>query len=260
MGLCLGAMLTGNAWGDQKLLVTDILNGGEAELQVGYDYRYANPTLVGGGKITESRYQSTVSGGIGVAKGVELTLSVPSVFRARELGADGVESHDGLGDLTAGASFSLPSSGALALAAGLGVKFDTAGTRNAGTGGTDFIPLLAASYRLEQQVTPYLYYRPVLRGQGHPDTHSLALGAEKAFGRRFTLDGKLAADFETAAGDRTSWQEYAVDLTGYLQMFPNVYLLPNLGAFQHSRRTVGNEKEQSVAGFTGGMALYCYFP
>jgi len=249
------------AHAEHKLLVTDLLDAGQAELQTGYEYNVLHPTIKGVGSYSKSDDSATSSVGFGLGHGLQCDLTLRQVFKERGLTPAGVERRSGMGDLSAGLQyrFPWPAQVPFALVAGFEVGFNSAPRDGAGEGSTDFRPMLAASYHLGSGTTPYAQYRAHLRTKSAPDSHDLVLGVEKELSHAVTLDGKLTGSFATSGAELGSAEDYTAEVGAYLQVRKSLYLLPSLGFLQQSRRTIGDFRQQSVAGFRGALALYYYF-
>lgn len=251
----------GAAHAEHKLLVTELLDAKQVEVQTGYEYSQLHTTLRNEGAFSKVDYGSRTTVGAGLGCGLQLDLSLRQVFQERDLEPSGVETHNGIGDLSAALSYRIRAAEKwhLALVTGLGIKFDSAGRGNAGSGTTDVSPYLAASYQLEGGYIPYASYRATLRNSGASDSHELTFGLEKEINKIVTLDCKGVASFGTGAAERSSAEDYTLEVGPYLNLGKNLYLIPSLAVLQQSRRTIGDIKEQSVAGIKTGLALYCYF-
>ncbi|GFO70064.1 hypothetical protein GMLC_36430 [Geomonas limicola] len=259
LALLLAAAQPANA--AHKLLVTDLLDTGQAELKTGYQFSFLRPTIKNVGSYSKADDTQVSSLGFGLGHGLQLDLSLRQVFKERSLTPDGVERRSGMGDLSAGLQYRypLPEQAPLAVVAGFAVAFDSAPRDGAGERSTVFSPSLSASYRLGSGTIPYFDYHARLRTKGEADSHEVVLGVEKELNHVLTLDGKLSAEFATSADLRTPAEDYAAELGAYLQLRKNLYLLPSGAFLQQSRRSIGEFRQQSVAGFRGGLALYYYF-
>lgn len=249
------------AHAEHKLLVTDLLDAGQAELQTGYEYSYLHPTIKNVGAYSKADDAQVSSLGFGLGHGLQLDLSLRQVFKERSLTPDGVERRSGMGDLSAGIQYRLPlpEQAPVAVVAGFAVGFDSAPREGAGERSTVFSPSLSASYHLGRGTTPYFGYHAHLRTKGEADSHGVVLGVEKEMNHFLTLDGKLSAELATSTPERSPAEDYAAELGAYLQLRKNLYLLPSGAFLQQSRRSIGEFLQQSVAGFRGALALYYYF-
>lgn len=257
------------AQAEHKLLVTDILEPKQVEAQAKFEYARLkgdlNSPTEGDGKITSYALESNFSLGVGLLKGWEVTASVPYLLSEREKAQfNGAEARygkrDGVGDFALETKYRVWGGEQVpwAMVAGLGLKFDTAGANNAGTGTTEVSPFLAASHRLDHEHTPYAVYRVTVRNHGENDTHTLTLGLEKELNHTVTLDAKVDANFNTSSDKRSRNQDFLFELSSYIQVAHNLYLLPSVSyALANSYTEKADEvRVSSLDGFRGGVSLY----
>ncbi|GFO57874.1 hypothetical protein GMST_01990 [Geomonas silvestris] len=270
----MGLLMTATAaQAEHKLLVTDVLEPKQVEMQALYEYSSIEGNLhdpvEGNGKIKSHASEANLSVGIGLLHGLEVTASVPYLFNERTSasfasGAADTEKRDGIGDFALEGKYRLlgGEEAPVTVVTGLGLKFDTAGTRNGGTGSTDVSPFIAASMNLPRHHTPYAIYRANLRsGEANPDTHTLSLGLEKEVNHTFTLDAKIDANFNTATSHVSSNQDFVFELSSYIQVAHNFYVLPNVAYLTATDQTlkVTDTRVTGQDGYRVGASLYYLF-
>lgn len=267
-----GVLLTSTAArAEHKLLITDVLDKKQVEAQALFEYSHTSAKLSSpaeSGKLTTNATESVYSLGVGLGSGLEVSASVPYVFSERaKVEFDGFEPEyekvDGFGDFAVEAKYRLlgGEEKPCTVVAGLGVKFDTAGNNNAGSGTTDVSPFIAASSNLGHHNIPYAVYRATIRNHDERDTHTVSLGLEKELNRTVTLDARVDANFNTANGDITANEDFTFELASYIQVAHNFYLLPSV-AYGVATDVRGKETElraTSVDGFKGAVSLYYLF-
>ncbi|MBU5638913.1 transporter [Geomonas sp. Red69] len=264
-------MTTATAHAEHKLLVTDVLDKKQVEAQAQFEYSHTKGDISGlgeTGKVTANTTESLYSVGVGLGHGLEVSASLPYVFSERvKVQMDGFapeqEKRDGFGDFALEAKYRLlgGEEAPYTVVAGLGLKFDTAGDSEAGTGTTDVSPFIAASANLGHHNIPYAVYRATIRNHGDQDTHTLSLGFEKELSHTVTIDAKMDANFNTATRDVTANEDFTFEVASYLQMAHNFYLLPSVA---YVVATDAREKNLdihvgSADGFRAGLSLYYLF-
>ncbi len=265
-----GMLLTATAaQAEHKLLFTNVLEQKQIEGQATFEYSHSRGNIAspvdGPGLRTTNAVESFYSLGVGLGHGLEITASIPFVFSERaKTEFAGVEpeyeKRDGFGDAALEAKYRLlgGEEEPFTLVTGLGLKFDSARRKDAGTGTTDVSPFIAASANLGHHYIPYAIYRATLRNHDVQDTHTLSLGVEKELNPTVTLDAKIAADFNTAASDITANEDFSFELTSYIQVAHNFYLLPSAA---YTLATNATDKAADLRlgpadGFRGGLSLY----
>lgn len=264
-----GMMLSATpALAEHKLLVTDVLEPKQIEAQAAFEYSHgtANLTdpLVGSGKATMNSFESTYSLGVGLFHGLEVTASLPYVFSERtkvEFGpAAAYEKRDGFGDFALEGKFRLlgGEEKPFTVVAGLGVKFETADKEDGGTGTADVSPFIAASANLGHHLNPYAIYRATIRNHEVQDTHTLTVGVEKKLNENLTVEGKIDANFNTASNELRANEDFAFELTSYVQVAHNFYLLPSVAYLVSTDVTnkATDTKLSSADGVRVGLSLY----
>jgi hypothetical protein len=267
----MGVMMSSTvAHAEHKLLITDVLEPKQIEGQAQFEYVHTSfDARVFGlktGKATTNSTESNYSLGVGLGHGLEVTASIPYLFNERTrtevLGESEIENRDGIGDFALEAKYLLlgGEEERYAVVTGLDLKFDTASEKHAaGTGTTDVAPFIAASTKLGHHFIPYGVYRATLRNHDAPDTHTLSVGVEKEFCRTFTLDAKMDTNFNTATRDFRAYEDFVFELTGYVQVAHNFYLLPTV-AYVKTTDIEGKNlpvpASASGDGFRGGLSLY----
>ncbi|QXE90991.1 hypothetical protein KP001_00110 [Geomonas subterranea] len=264
-------MTTATAHAEHKLLVTDVLDKKQVEAQALFEYSHLKGDITDAGdpgKGTLNAAESVYSVGVGLGHGLEVSASLPYVFSEREKEViDGVgafqDKRDGFGDLALQAKYRLVGGeeAPYTVVAGLGLKFDTAGGSQAGTGTTDVSPFIAASANLGHHNTPYAIYRATIRNHDEYDTHTVSLGFEKELNHTVTIDAKVDANFNTATRDFTANEDFSFELGSYLQMAHNFYLLPSVAyvVATDARSKDGEFRAGSADGFRAGFSLYYLF-
>jgi hypothetical protein len=274
----LGVMMTATAvHAEQKLLITDVLDQKQVELQGGVEYTHTRgdigSSVDGSGKLTTNATESSYSLGVGLGRGFEMTASIPYVFSERNKtqfsGAEPeYEKRDGAGDFALEGKYLLlgGEEERYAVVGGLDLKFDTAGNHDAGTGTTDVSPFIAASTNLGHHYTPYAVYRATIRNHEAPDTHTISLGLEKEINPTITLDPKIDANFNTSGRDTegrdlTANQDFSFELSSYIQLARNFYVIPSVAYVLATDVTDKSEDvhQGTVDGFRGGVSLYYLF-
>jgi hypothetical protein len=257
------------AHAEHKLLVTDVLDQRQIEGEARFEYSHSSGNISspidGLGTFATNAVESRYSLGIGLGHGLELSASIPFVFTERakvELAAvePVYEKRDGVGDFALGAKYRLlgGEEKPFTVVAGLGLKFDTAGRGEAGTGTTDVSPFIAASAKFGHHNTPYAIYRATIRNHDVQDTHTLSLGIEKELNHTVTLDAKIDANFNTNSRDITANEDFAFEATSYIQVAHNFYLLPTVAYTVATNATSKTEglRVGPADGFRGGISLY----
>lgn len=265
-----GVLLTSTAArAEHKLLITDILDKKQVEAQALFEYshtsgKFSTPTE--SGKRFTNATESVYSLGTGLGYGLEVSASVPYVFSEREKeqidgGESLYEKNDGFGDFAVEAKYRLlgGEEKPCTVVTGLGVKFDTAGGNNAGSGTTDVSPFIAASANLGHHNIPYAVYRATIRNHDAQDTHTVSIGLEKELNHTVTLDARVDANFNTAASEVKANEDFTFELASYVQLAHNFYLLPSV-AYVVATDVKENEKRfGSSDGFKGAVSLYYLF-
>ncbi|MBJ6751506.1 hypothetical protein [Geomonas anaerohicana] len=263
-------MTTATAHAEHKLLVTDVLDKKQVEAQALFEYSHTKGDITDlgeSGKRTLNAAESLYSVGVGLGHGLEVSASIPYVFSERDkeqmpdFGTQ--DKRDGFGDLALQAKYRLVGGeeAPYSVVAGLGLKFDTAGDSQAGTGTTDVIPFIAASANLGHHNTPYAIYRATIRNHDEYDTHTLSVGFEKELNHTVTLDAKVDANFNTATRDVTANEDFNFELSSYLQVAHNFYVLPSVAytVATDYRSKDGAARAGSADGFRAGFSLYYLF-
>ncbi|HJV65686.1 MAG TPA: transporter [Geomonas sp.] len=262
-----GVMLAATpALAEHKLLITDVLDQKQIEAQATFEYTHLTSDLKSPeehGKQTLNGTESNYSLGVGLGHGLEVTASIPYVFSERDntqfTGSEAeIEKRDGFGDFALQAKYLLlgGEEEKYAVVTGLGVKFDTAAKDDAGTGTTDISPFIAASTKLGHHYTPYAIYRATLRNHDVQDTHTLSVGLEKQINETFTLDGKIDANFNTASDKVAANEDFVFELSSYIQVAHNLYLLPSVAYLKGTDTTAEGVRISNTDGVRVGAALY----
>jgi hypothetical protein len=223
----------GSALAETTLVITETLEPGQVGVDVSYTFQHQERKIGEGGRQWSNTSASDFGLGIGLIPNLEIDFSVPYIYSDRtksEFPSDFVpplqySTIDGVGDLTVGARYAIiaPKGDGFRLAAGLDVKFDTAGERNAGSGTTDFSPIVAASYQMGN-LKPYFAYQPTFRNNGAPDTHDLSIGSHIRLGESVILNPKLNVGITDSSAVTTSFEDYSFRLSGYFKLMKGLYL------------------------------------
>ena len=265
-----GMLLTATAaHAEHKLLFTNVLEQKQIEGQARFEYSHTRGNIDspvdGSGVRTTNAVESAYSLGFGLGHGLEMTASIPFVFSERaktEFAAvePEYEKRDGFGDVALEAKYRLlgGEEEPFTLVTGLGLKFDSARRKDAGTGTTDVSPFVAASANMGRHYIPYAIYRVTLRNHDVQDTHTLSLGVEKELNPTVTFDAKIDANFNTAARDITANEDFSFELTSYIQVAHNFYLLPSAAYTLATSATdkAGDLRLGPADGLRGGLSLY----
>lgn len=264
-------LTTATAHAEHKLLITDVLEKKQVEAQAQFEYAHVRGDISAAGesgKLTSNTTESVYSVGVGLGHGLEVSASLPYVFSERlKVQMDGFaperEKRDGFGDFGVQAKYRLlgGEEKPFTVVTGLGLKFDTAGGDEAGTGTTDVSPFIAASADMGHHNTPYAVYRATIRNHGEQDTHTLSLGLEKELSHTVTLDAKIDANFNTATREITANEDFTFELASYIQMAHNFYLLPSVAyvVATDARAKSDDVHFGSIDGFRAGLSLYYLF-
>ncbi len=259
------------AHAEHKLLVTDVLEQKQIEAQARFEYSHTEGDISspdeGSGKLKTYNSESLYSVGVGLGHGLEITASLPFIFSEREKVELGTEAEygkrDGFGDFALEAKYRLlgGEEEPFTLVTGLGLKFDTASQDDGGTGTTDVSPFIAASANFGDHCLPYAIYRATIRNHGEQDTHTISLGLEKELNHTVTLDAKVDANFNTSTSDVSSYEDFAFELSSYIQVSHNLYLLPSVAYIVATDATFKAEdiRLSPADGFRGGLSLYYLF-
>ncbi|WP_026841864.1 hypothetical protein [Citrifermentans bremense] len=267
-----GVLLTSTAArAEHKLLITDVLDKKQVEAQALFEYSHSSGKLsspAGFGKFTTNATESVYSVGVGLGSGLEVSASVPYVFSEREKeqldsGERRYGKSDGFGDFAVEAKYRLlgGEEKPCTVVTGLGVKFDTAGGNNAGSGTTDVSPFIAASANMGHHNIPYAVYRATIRNHDEQDTHTVSLGLEKELNHDVTLDVKVDANFNTSTREVTANENFTFEVASYIQLAHNFYLLPSVAYVVETDSTLKelDVRATSVDGFKGAVSLYYLF-
>lgn len=269
----MGLLMTATAaHAEHKLLITDVLEPKQVEMQALYEYSRIEGNLhdpaEGTGKVKNYASEANFSAGVGVLPGLEITASIPYLFSERASvhfasGAGDTERRDGIGDFALEGKYRLlgGEEAPFTVVTGLDLKFDTAGINDGGTGTTDVSPFIAGSMNLPHHYTPYAVYRANLRSGDAPNTHTLSLGLEKEINHTFTLDAKIDANFNTSSSLVSSNEDFVFELTSYIQVAHNFYVLPSVAYLTATDQTLRATDTRITGqdGFRVGASLYYLF-
>jgi len=234
-------LLAANAHAEHKLLVTEVLDAGQVEAQATYEIAHTEadftvPALAEGGELKLNLQETRYSLGVGLGYNLELSASIPYVVSEKfklnfDSGLTESEEADGFGDLTLGAKYRIVEEEhfPFTLAIGVDVKLDTASEGDVGTGTTDVSPYLALSKEVAEHVEGYAVYSATLVDGGGSDEHALSLGVEAALNEALTLDAALQFGYNTSDDATDSFETYGLEVAAYLEVAPNLYLIPALG-------------------------------
>lgn len=225
---------------EHKLLITDVLDAKQIEALATFEYARTQQSFdaafIGGGRGITNTTESRYSLGAGLGYGLEVTASIPYVFSEstkvefnNPFLEPEYEKKDGFGDFSFGAKYGIleeKKKAPVSLVAGVDVKFETGGRNTPGTGTTDVSPYLAVSKKVGHHVIPYAAYRATIRNHGAEDSHILSLGSENEINETVTIDARVDAVFNTATNELSSFETYDLELSSYVQLFHNFYVIP----------------------------------
>jgi len=228
-------LVAGNARAEHKLLVTEVLDAGQIEAEATFEYLHLEQDFDANFPVAEDErtlnaQETFYSLGVGIGHDLEVSVEIPYVIFEKEK-IEETEEVDGFGDLAIEGKYRVFEEEHMpfTLTAGLGVKFDTAGEDDAGTGTTDISPFLAVSKELAEHVEGYAVYRAVLVNHDGSDEHSLTFGVEAELNETLTLDVALRAAHNTSEDEVSSFQTYGIEAAAYVQVARNLYLIPFAG-------------------------------
>jgi hypothetical protein len=257
---------------ENKLFITDVLDPGQMETSGTLRFtRSSNVSLTSSFGRTGTGYRrtsrATVSLGRGISEGFQLDAAIPYVFVDDEPdtfnGVTTTRDRSGIGDLDIGSKYRIAGAekGPYVVSARLDIKLDTADSNRAGTGATNISPQLAASFRVGDSLRPYGVYQATFRNHGQADTHSLRLGAEKAFSETIAITFEAEAFLNTASDTEASYNTYAIAVSSYLQVGRNLYLIPALSHswFGEQRTISGSSRVGSGTGTAASFGIYYLF-
>ncbi len=230
--------LTGTAFAEHKLFITDVLDAGQFEQLSTISYSYAtydftNNAIPLTGTATNHNVTGHFSIDGGLGKGIQLGVGLPVIFHDRTKfdyhtspPSSNKHTNDGLGDISLFGKFRLVNDDAFKLVAAVNVKFNT--SNDAVTSDTtDIAPYLAASTRVGEDLRPYAVYQAVIRNHGVGDSHVLIVGAENKFSPRVSLDGDVFAAIHTGSDFVETNESFGGGLSLYLELADNFYLIPS---------------------------------
>jgi hypothetical protein len=265
-----------SASAEHTLLVTDVPAPGqfEARLDVSYwsltgrkpmEIDAVNGEAVrDSDKVKDKGTGAVATVGVGVARGLKLSASLPYTFSQHE---EGIRK-DGFGDITLGARFvptrlvKLP----VDLAVGIDWK-TTSGEKDTGTGRNDYAPYLALSRNLHP-VIPYMKYQPhfIAKESGSQTIHQITAGAEIEFSNRYSLDAAVHVFANGRHEDETfgrvkSSNDVEIELVPYINLTRNLYLLPKFAYRFISDRSMdrGWRILRDADEYTIGLGCYYLF-
>lgn len=259
---------------EQKLLITDVLDPGQAEISAAISYRYSSydfsdnaeigPSGTARSNTTTTHYYAAAGLGhdLQVSASIPYLLSDSTSFTFEGPPPNYLETkRDGLGDLTVGARYRIvgEETAPVTLVTGLDLKFDMEGSEHGGTGTTDISPYLALSSKASPNTRVYAYYAAVLRNHGASDTHAIMAGVEQGITSRVTLFAEAGVNFYTNNEHRKNTDEYGISLGTYLQLYRNLYLIPSIGASITGSRDLKDSTYHYGPTHSAGGALALYY-
>lgn len=258
----------GSAHAEHKLLVTDVLDAKQVEAQATFEYLHSTRKIeeagVTLGKARSTAWESNYSLNVGLGHGLEVDASIPYVFSERAKVLDEpTERRDGIGDFVFGLKYALVETTKqqpFGLVIGADIKFDTAGTHNAGTGNTDVSPYIAGSQRATEHLTPYAIYRATISKKGE-DFHNLTFGVEAEANETVTVDARFDAIFANGTVNLKASERYSLELSTYLQLCHNFYVIPAVTVASGSPIEVKGTEEslRSPKELRGALSFYYLF-
>lgn len=268
-----------SAQAEHKLLITDTLDARQSEAALNFNYAHSSYELpraayMSEGSTSRIAYSSLVSLGLGLGYGLQLTASIPYVFydKTRSTqdnmlipGDSGRYSkeHSGFGDATIGAKYRIwgNEKQTWALTTGLDLKLDSADSHYVGSGTTDISPFIATSTVVNTNLRPYGWYRAVIRDHSRGESHLIGIGAEYELNRTLTLKPSFSMELNISSNTFKPYGTYHADLTSYLQLHRNLYLLPALTLAYSPLIDLKQYKEryQDLTTRSISLALYYYF-
>lgn len=288
--LCFMSMEAVSAHAEHKLFITDVLSAGQFEVEADLSYAHNNGDTArklqaadpitgllldsyidAPGTQTRNIVSSLYSIGAGVGYGLQLNAAIPYAHvdntklqdSSRLMIPAYYRKQDGVGDLVVGVKYSLYENRArsISVVTGLDVKFYTADSDKAGTGTNDIAPFIAASTVINGNLKPYASYRAVFRDHGAADAHVLSTGLDYEVNKKLTLAPKFSATFRTDSDWATAYNSYAFGLSSYVNIFSNLYLIPN---FTTGISTSSNTKNHymdygTLRFYSAGVGLYYLF-
>jgi hypothetical protein len=254
--LLLSIVATSSAYAEHKLLVTEVPDPGKVEARV--DVAYSN---LDGKNVTDEQTVAVAAVGVGVVKGLKLSVALPYTFVQHE---DGVKK-DGFGDITLGARFvptkivKLP----VDLAVGIDWKTTTASfsEEDTGTGRNIYAPYLAVSKNLHT-VIPYVKYQPefIVKKHRGQTVHNLTAGAEIEFSHHYSLDVAVKASANGRAEEVKSATDVEFEVAPYINVVKNLYIIPRVAYKVLGDRSLqSGEKITDIDEYTLGLGVYYLF-
>ncbi len=263
------------AHAEHKLLITDVLDAKQFEAEAFFDYGHnsydftLHPSGITG-KETGNFRSSDYSLSAGLGYGLQLNFSVPYIFLDKRdytyNAAHPFTAHsreEGWGDFVLGLTYRLlgDSKKGFAVVTGLNVKLNNAPIGHAGTGTTDVKPYIAASMLITPKTRPYAEYTAIIRNHGADDEHIVTAGVEYEINKTFTLKPSLNAEFRTGSDTLTAYNSYFGSIESYIQVYRNLYLLPQVsaGVSTSSKGKNGRFDNGTLKFEDVGVGLYYYY-
>ncbi|MDY6989303.1 MAG: transporter [Thermodesulfobacteriota bacterium] len=261
--------------GEEKLLITDVLEKGEKEVGVFFSYVHESHeisferTALNADRDYEVMYTSCVFN-VGLGHRFEVGAGIPYVFSARtKIEYPTVPtttsrfSRDGFGDINLGGRYLVfdETEKPFTLVAGLDVKPDTASEDDGGTGTTNVAPYVAASATVAEDIRPFASYIFVARNHGTSDFHKFTVGVEKEFNEDIGLRVFLDADFYTSSDSFGSHENYYLNIGSYIRICNSLYVVPRVryGILGPSDEKNSDRRWESANNLKLTFGLYCLF-
>lgn len=264
-----------SAHAEHKLLVTDVLDAGQAEAEVDYNYSHQsydfhrNGIGIGyNGNRTTDTSSSNYSFSLGLGYGLQVSVGIPYAFSENmkykyNTAASRHTDFDGWGDLVCQAKYLLYGNGkkSLAIVSGLSVSLDTANDPNFTGDTTDIRAYVATSTVVANILRPYAEYSFTYRNHGNSNYHIIEAGAEYELNKTVTLKPYFDFKYYSNSEYFTDHQSYQLGLTSYVNIYKNLYLLPHAYAAIESAydRIGGSFNFSSTKNYGGGLSLYYLF-
>ena len=233
------------AHADYRLLPTDVLEAKQVEAAVLFAYKQGTGNFdygSGAGSQSWDTFFSACSFGVGLGSGFQINASIPYVFTDKSRtyydyntsyifrNSDG---SGGFEDFSLSGKYLIldEKNNPFAMAAGLGVKFNTTKATGPFSGGdsTDFKPLLTASKKVGPNFTPFISYSAYIRSNSdYQNSHCLLIGSEFKIHQNASLVPEFGVRFYGESEKWSSNREYFLSLSSSIQAFRNFYLIPSV--------------------------------
>jgi hypothetical protein len=276
--ILLSLVVATGASAEHKLLVTAVPDPGQIEARVDVAYSFVHgrkgqefdgntgALIEDSDKITHEQTRSVASFGIGVIRGVKLSIALPYTFAEHISEGWETENRDGFGDVVLGARFAPSKIITLPVDTAIGIDWKTTsadqGSGDMGTGRNSYAPYLAVSKKL-YLVTPYMKYQPefIVKNHNGQTNHSLSIGAEIEVDHRNSLDLAITGTVNGRSDGMKSSNDVELEVAPYLNITGNLYLLPRFAytILGDRNREPGIPINWDAHQYTFGLGVYCLF-